>query len=61
MLYYKKRGALMNDKIILEGAISVKAAIESKSREIISIYVDKNKKDRNISYIINVAKIRVIK
>ena len=46
----------MNDKIILEGAISVKAAIESKSREIISIYVDKNKKDRNISYIINVAK-----
>lgn len=41
---------------IFEGAISVKAILESNNRKIDYIWIDKNKKDRNTNYIINKAK-----
>lgn len=41
--------------MIFEGAISVKAAIMAKRRIVEKVIVDKNKRDRNISYIINQA------
>lgn len=39
------------DTIILEGKISVKAALFSPYREVINIYIDKKKKDRDSSFI----------
>ena len=46
----------MNDNICIEGAISVKAALSYKRREIYKIYIDKKKKDKNTDYIRNLAK-----
>ncbi|PWM43730.1 MAG: RNA methyltransferase [Clostridiales bacterium] len=45
----------MKEKIILEGSISVKAAIEGKNRKIFSVFADKNKKDKDIAYILRIA------
>ncbi len=44
------------DNIILEGSISVKAALESGRREIFEIFTDGRKPDRNRNYILNLAK-----
>lgn len=37
----------MNDKIILEGAISVKAAVEAGNRDVFRIYTDNKKVSRD--------------
>lgn len=42
--------------MIIEGAISVKAALSGGKRKVNKLYIDKNKNDRNIKYIINLAK-----
>lgn len=44
------------DAVFLEGAISVKAALEADSREVYCLYIDKEKQDRNFAYIISLAK-----
>ena len=49
------------DKIILEGSISVKAALEAGRREIYEILTDGRKPDRNRNYILNLAKKNRIK
>ncbi len=49
------------EDIILEGAISVKAALEAGRREIYEIITDGRKPDRNQNYILNLAKNREIK
>ena len=49
------------DDIILEGAISVKAALEANRREIYEIFTDGRKPDRNRNYILNLAKKNHIK
>ncbi len=41
---------------ILEGKISVKAALQSPFREVKTIFIDENKKDRDTSYIMRLAK-----
>ena len=46
---------MSEEKILLEGAISVKAALEGKRREIHEIRIDKRKPDRNRSYILSLA------
>ncbi len=43
-------------KYLLEGKISVKAALASPYREVVSIQIDNTKKDRDTSYIIKQAK-----
>lgn len=43
-------------KYLLEGKISVKAALSSPYREVLNIQIDKNKKDRDTSYILKQAK-----
>lgn len=45
----------------IEGAISVKAAIESKKREIKELFIDKNNKNKNFNYIRKIAKLNNIK
>ena len=42
--------------MIVEGAISVKACIKNNKREIICIYIDKNKKTKDFNYIRSIAK-----
>lgn len=49
------------EDIILEGAISVKAALEAGRREIYEIFTDGRKPDRNRNYILNLAKNKEIK
>ena len=49
------------EELILEGAISVKAALEAGRREIYEIFTDKRKPDRNRNYILNLAKEKEIK
>lgn len=44
------------EDIILEGSISVKAALEAGRREIYEIITDGRKRDRNRNYILNLAK-----
>ncbi len=51
----KERGLFMDD-IILEGSISVKAALEAGRREIFELLTDGRKSDRNRNYILNLAK-----
>lgn len=46
----------MEDTVLLEGAISVKAALEAKRREIYEIITDGRKPDRNRNYILSLAK-----
>lgn len=46
---------MSEEKILLEGAISVKAALEGKRREIYEIRIDKRKPDRNRNYILSLA------
>jgi len=38
--------------IVLEGALSVKAAIQGRQRTILSVYIDASKDSRDITYII---------
>ena len=42
--------------MIFEGALSVKAALESEYRSVKMLYLDEKKKDRDISYMISLAK-----
>lgn len=49
------------ERIILEGSISVKAALEAGRREIYEIITDRRKPDRNRNYILNLAKNKGIK
>jgi 23S rRNA (guanosine2251-2'-O)-methyltransferase len=52
--FCKKKDALnMDEKILISGAISVKAALECGKREIFEVYVDKNKigKSKDVGYI----------
>ena len=42
--------------MIIEGAISVKAAISNKKREVKKVYIDKNKKTKDFNYIRKIAK-----
>lgn len=49
------------ENIILEGAISVKAALEAGRRECYEIVTDGRKPDRNRNYILNLAKSKGIK
>ena len=37
--------------MIIEGAIAVKAAVQNEKREIIKVYIDKNKKTKDFNYI----------
>ena len=46
----------MEQDIFLEGAISVKAALEAERREIYEIITDKRKPDRNRNYILRLAR-----
>ena len=46
----------MEEKIILEGAISVKAALEADKRDIFELFYDQRKLDRNRNYILNLSK-----
>lgn len=46
----------MKNSILLEGAISVKAALEAKRRPVLQVIVDSRKIDRNRNYILNLAK-----
>lgn len=41
--------------MIIEGALSVKAAIKGKNRNVFEIYIDKSKKSKDINYIKNLA------
>lgn len=41
----------MGDKIILEGAISVKAAVEAGNRDVYCVYTDKDKRSKDFGYI----------
>ena len=52
---------LNKENSILEGAISVKAALEAESREIYEIFADPEKDDKNIKYILSLAKTKKIK
>lgn len=45
----------------IEGAISVKAAIESKKREVKEIFIDKDNKNKNFNYIRKIARLNNIK
>ena len=45
----------------IEGAISVKAAIESKKREVKEVFIDKDNKNKNFNYIRKIAKLNNIK
>lgn len=47
--------------MIIEGAISVKAAISSKKRNINEVYIDKNKKTKDFNYIRKLCRINNIK
>lgn len=49
------------ENIILEGSISVKAALEAERRHVCEIIVDQRKPDRNRNYILNLAKNKGIK
>ena len=49
------------ENIILEGAISVKAALEAGRRECYEIVTDGRKPDRNRNYILNLAKSKGVK
>lgn len=42
--------------MIIEGAMSVKAALEAKKRDVLSLMVDEMKRDRNLAYILHLAK-----
>ena len=42
----------MTNKIILEGAISVKAAVEAGNRDVFRIYTDDKKVSRDFGYIL---------
>lgn len=46
----------MNEKILLEGSISVKAALEAGRREVYEIITDPRPADRNRNYILNLAR-----
>ena len=46
------------ENYILEGNISVKAAILAQKREVFQIYVDQKKKDKDTKFILNKAKER---
>lgn len=45
----------------IEGAISVKAAIESKKREVKEVFIDKDNKNKNFNYIRKISKLNNIK
>lgn len=49
------------ENMILEGAISVKAALEAERRSVYEIIVDQRKPDRNRNYILNLAKNKGVK
>ncbi len=49
------------ENIILEGSISVKAALEAERRSVYEIIVDQRKPDRNRNYILNLAKNKGVK
>ena len=49
------------EEMILEGAISVKAALEAGRREIYEIIADNRRPDRNRNYILNLAKEKGVK
>ena len=46
----------MNEKLLLEGSISVKAALEAGRREVLEIITDPRPADRNRNYILNLAR-----
>lgn len=45
----------------IEGAISVKAAIESKKREVKEVFIDKDNRNKNFNYIRKISKLNNIK
>jgi 23S rRNA (guanosine2251-2'-O)-methyltransferase len=56
-----EKNDLNKENSILEGAISVKAALEAGSRDIYEIFADPDKDDKNIKYILTLARTKNIK
>ena len=51
----------INEKSVIEGAISVKSVLERGTRDIFNIWIDKDKINKNINYIVKKAKEQKIK
>ncbi|MTI71791.1 MAG: hypothetical protein FH751_16200, partial [Firmicutes bacterium] len=51
----------MKNKPILEGQISIKAALKSNNRDVYKIYIKKNKRYKDTSYLEKLAKKQGVK